>query len=1342
MESCALGDDLTNTGPVRVLSSSSELPWRVAKPEDQPVLTNIGAGALTSLTFLGGGAYGSVELCRVSVPLLQGAAGLDQDATEQAAPPEDAPVSGRSSCPDTPPATQRAPASNAPDLYRRLRVWERASSPGGVSPAGSGRLPELQPPQSAQSPVGPIVGAGSGVAGGPPLRTSGAGTPSGASPRHPAASMSPGAELVVAVKRVDYTGSSRQPDGGGSRPRGPSKVRLSRMQAIEMLQLSRCRDCPFIVRLFGCVPDDPRASMPAPAEAPVSADCTSAGPGRRQRRLSCEPAPTSSSSATSCRIVMEWAEGGDLGSFLQGLAARRGPCSDAARERLLMGEASAKYYLACLLEALGYLHGRNLLHRDVKPSNLLLASDGRAKLGDLGMTCHLDKTGLAAGRAGTPNFMAPEVWAFGTTSKFNKGYGVTADLWSAGVVLHELLTGHLPESHPDEYLRPNWRFKPHHCGALFSPELRDLLGRLLAFKPRRRPQSCEEVRAHPWFAGFDWQGLRDGTLPAPYVPEAHRPQSAAALALSGRLRQSWPSRAPSGGSGSAAMMGGMPPVLEECGPPAASGGGAAAEPGRSTTSGGTNAGGTGPGYNSAAVFQPVLNSSTRHARSLQQQAAGSSRNSASSLRGHSPSRASSGPALCDAEVEPAPCPPAPQRSWAPSWLRNVTLRAGAVVASFPSGSAAPGPDGPLQCGGSSYDPGASPTASQRPSLSDRSVGSMTCSPSTARDARPAEMQPGAMANRLKPSRSRLSLLGGEAAYGAAASVPLSVGALPPRYRPGPASLPPPSGHTSESACITGRTPSAVSSSAVGGSSSVDFNGKGLWHSAGVPVSQGPSQQHRATSMSVSGEARGDWALSVPAALHNAVAGFLLACSPMAPAAQRYPDSAAASVATGGQSTLRDSMGPWGGDAEAEAPRQGSVTCRTSASATSWSGAARGVRDSKGRWLERPMAAMDALLAVPAQLQDAAIVAAAAMGFAGRRPRISPAPIRDAQHSLPASLRGLGCSGSNLASSRASSQDATLVGPPCGDCRSTADAVVAAGGPGAGAAATPVADVLNYLTTDETGSGVCVITRTSPCLSSSSAAASPAKQHAAVAKQPAAVPTNCSNDSAFAVAAIEVALAAAAHEASDAITPGSRPLHRPTNSFAFDPAITATGSPQRPQMSPTEANHSPLGAAASSSGHSRMKSFSFDVNALSLGGSSGSPGVIAGGQLMHSAEGGGAGAHALRPHVPLMGAIEEGEPSPASSSSPLMGSPASVQAEGAGQEGGGGGGGVAPAGLRRRSSRGPLHRRPPWAAGDDAAAPAGCCGQGQRLQAADLAPVCALLVALMLAACMVRLVAAS
>ncbi|GIM14292.1 hypothetical protein Vretimale_17305 [Volvox reticuliferus] len=167
------------------------------------------------------------------------------------------------------------------------------------------------------------------------------------------------------------------------------------------------------------------------------------------------------------------------------------------------------------------------------------------------MVCHLDRDGMAAGRAGTPNYMAPEVWAYGTGPKYSS-YGANADLWSAGMVLYELLTGHLPASHPDEYLRRSWCFTPRHIA--FSAELRDLLGRLLMPRPRRRLQSCAELVAHPWFAGFDWQGLRDGTLLAPYVPAAHRPlPSTTAHVLAS-------------GASVTAGVGLMPPLLEENGP--------------------------------------------------------------------------------------------------------------------------------------------------------------------------------------------------------------------------------------------------------------------------------------------------------------------------------------------------------------------------------------------------------------------------------------------------------------------------------------------------------------------------------------------------------------------------------------------------------------------------------------------------------------------------------------------------------------------------------------------------------------------------------------------------------
>jgi tRNA A-37 threonylcarbamoyl transferase component Bud32 len=105
--------------------------------------------------------------------------------------------------------------------------------------------------------------------------------------------------------------------------------------------------------------------------------------------------------------------------------------------RLPIGEAVA--YALEIARALGAAHQRNIVHRDVKPQNVLIDAEGRAKVTDFGIARSLDDEGLTAdGRVlGTTDYVAPEQ---------AMGHECTAqsDLYSLGVVLYEMLTGEVP----------------------------------------------------------------------------------------------------------------------------------------------------------------------------------------------------------------------------------------------------------------------------------------------------------------------------------------------------------------------------------------------------------------------------------------------------------------------------------------------------------------------------------------------------------------------------------------------------------------------------------------------------------------------------------------------------------------------------------------------------------------------------------------------------------------------------------------------------------------------------------------------------------------------------------
>jgi serine/threonine protein kinase len=226
-------------------------------------------------------------------------------------------------------------------------------------------------------------------------------------------------------------------------------------------------------------------------------------------------------------LVMEYLNGGDMYSMLRNLGC--------------LEESMARVYVAELVLALEYLHSLGVVHRDLKPDNILIAHDGHIKLTDFGLSrvglinstddlsgpaatatmlmeeseknqclspklVHQRKIRQQRSAVGTPDYLAPEI-LLGTS------HGPAADWWSTGVILFEFLTGippfnaEYPQIIFDNILNRHipWPAIP----AYMSYEAQDLIDRLLTEDPNERlgAKGAAEVKAHPFFKDINWDTL-------------------------------------------------------------------------------------------------------------------------------------------------------------------------------------------------------------------------------------------------------------------------------------------------------------------------------------------------------------------------------------------------------------------------------------------------------------------------------------------------------------------------------------------------------------------------------------------------------------------------------------------------------------------------------------------------------------------------------------------------------------------------------------------------------------------------------------------------------------------
>ena len=178
-------------------------------------------------------------------------------------------------------------------------------------------------------------------------------------------------------------------------------------------------------------------------------------------------------------------------------------------------EERAKFYVAQLVIALQYLHAMNVIYRDVKLENVLICEDGYIKLTDFGLSKENVSDGDRSSTfCGTPEYLSPEV-------VLGEDYTNAIDFWGVGVMTFEMIHGEPPfESDNIQQLYHKILYNPlvFPVTSTASPVCKDFINQMLQKKVEERLNTAEKIKNHPWLKEYDFDGLFQKRLPAPWKP--------------------------------------------------------------------------------------------------------------------------------------------------------------------------------------------------------------------------------------------------------------------------------------------------------------------------------------------------------------------------------------------------------------------------------------------------------------------------------------------------------------------------------------------------------------------------------------------------------------------------------------------------------------------------------------------------------------------------------------------------------------------------------------------------------------------------------------------------------